>query len=400
MGRQIAKIYEKGEGVLLLDEPATMSCPASKQALLEVLKNINDKLNITIIITSHLPEIHEYLCDRCILLENGRVKMEGAPNQIINEFLKDMPEPEQNMGAPKDNNEIEVNNISKRYFVVNGGETLNLKDISFSVKEQEILSIIGPSGTGKSVLLRLLAGLEVPDNGTITIDGVDLTDYGWERVQLRRKIGIMHQEFSLTHYLTVEQLLKYRQGIKGEGAISNAKLKSAELNISPKTVDAIYQLIDLPEAEMKNKLEKLGISEDIVKLLFPAVVDDFHPKEVLSALDLDEEILKKTPMELSGGERVRVALALQIISKPKILLLDEPFGDLDPITLREVSNYLKKINNKFGTTIVVISHHIELIKEISHRAILIDENKLIGDGAPEKICNEFIERSCSKFLGQ
>ena len=105
-------------------------------------------------------------------------------------------------------------------------------------------------------------------------------------------------------------------------------------------------------------------------------------------------------MELSGGERVRVALALQLISQPKILLLDEPFGDLDPITLREVSNYLKKINNEFGTTIIVISHHIELIKEISHRAILIDENKLVDSGAPEKICNEFIERSCSKFLGQ
>lgn len=402
MGRQIAKIYEKGEGVLLLDEPATMSCPASKQALLEVLKNINDKLNITIIITSHLPEIHEYLCDKCILLEEGKVKMEGAPKTIISEFLKDMPEQYNKKGKniPKNNSIIEVNNISKRYFVVHGGETLNLKDVSFNVKENEILSIIGPSGTGKSVLLRLLAGLEVPDKGTITIEGIDLTDYGWERVQLRRKIGIMHQEFSLTHYLTIEQLLKYRQGIKGESAVSNAKLKSAELNISPKTVDAIYQLIDLPEVEMKNKLEKLGISEDVVKLLFHPTVDDFHPKEVLNALDLNREILKKTPMELSGGERVRVALALQLISQPKILLLDEPFGDLDPITLREVSNYLKKINNEFGTTIIVISHHIELIKEISHRAILIDENKLVDSGAPEKICNEFIERSCSKFLGQ
>ena len=398
LGRQIAKIYEKGEGVLLLDEPATMSCPASKQILLDVLKNINEKLNITMVITSHLPEIHEYLCDRCILLEEGTIKMEGKPEDVINEFLKDMDEPYIRKTTPKDKNIISVNNVSKRYFVVHGGETLNMKNVSFNVKEGEILSIIGPSGTGKSVLLRLLGGVESPDEGNIIVDGIDLNNYGWERVNLRRRMGIMHQEFSLTHYLPVEDMLKYRLGIKGEKAIANAKLKSKELGISPKVVDAIYQLIDLPEAEMKNKLEKLGISEDILKMLFPAVVDEFHPKDVLRALDLGEEILKKTPAELSGGERVRVALALQLITKPKILLLDEPFGDLDPITLRDVSNYLKKINDEFGTTMVLISHHIQLIKEISDRAILIDEGKIIMDGKPEDVCDTFIERSNSKFL--
>ena len=398
LGRQIAKIYEKGEGVLLLDEPATMSCPASKQILLDVLKNINEKLNITMVITSHLPEIHEYLCDRCILLEEGAIKMEGKPEEVINEFLKDMDKPYIRKTTPKDKNIISVNNVSKRYFVVHGGETLNMKNVSFNVKEGEILSIIGPSGTGKSVLLRLLGGVESPDEGNIIVDGIDLNNYGWERVNLRRRMGIMHQEFSLTHYLPVEDMLKYRLGIKGEKAIANAKLKSKELGISPKVVDAIYQLIDLPEAEMKNKLEKLGISEDILKMLFPAVVDEFHPKDVLRALDLGEEILKKTPAELSGGERVRVALALQLITKPKILLLDEPFGDLDPITLRDVSNYLKKINDEFGTTMVLISHHIQLIKEISDRAILIDEGKIIMEGKPEDVCDTFIERSNSKFL--
>ena len=397
LGRQIAKIYEKGEGVLLLDEPATMSCPASKQILLDVLKNINEKLNITMVITSHLPEIHEYLCDRCILLEEGVIKLEGEPKEVINEFLRDMEEPYVRKTTPNDKNIISVNNVSKRYFVVHGGETLNMKDVSFNVKEGEILSIIGPSGTGKSVLLRLLGGVESPDKGNIIVDGIDLNNYGWERVNLRRRMGIMHQEFSLTHYLPVEDMLKYRLGIKGEKAVANAKLKSQELGISPKVVDAIYQLIDLPEQEMKNKLGKLGISEDVVKMLFPAVVDEFHPKDVLRALDLDEEILKKTPLELSGGEKVRVALALQLITKPKILLLDEPFGDLDPITLRDVSNYLKKINDEFGTTMVLISHHIQLIKEISDRAILIDEGKIIMDGKPEDVCNTFIERSNSKF---
>ncbi|WP_172632607.1 ABC transporter ATP-binding protein [Methanotorris igneus] len=400
LGRQIAKIYERGEGVLLLDEPATMACPASKQMLLDVIKNIRDKLGITVIITSHLPEIHKYLCDRCILLEEGKIKMDGKPEEVIEEFLKDMKEPYIRKRKPSERDIIEVKNVSKRYYVVHGGETLNMKNVSFTIKEGEILSIIGPSGTGKSVLLRLLAGVEMPNSGDIIVDGINLKDYGWERINLRRKIGVMHQEFSLSHYVKVEDLLKYRLGIKGEKAIAHAKLKAKELGLSPKVVDSLYQLIDLPEEEMRNKLEKLGLSENIIKLLFPAIVDEFKPKEVLDALDLPEEVLQKTPAQLSGGERVRVAMALQLITKPKILLLDEPFGDLDPITLRDVANYLKKINDEFGTTIVLISHHVELIKEISDRAILIDEGKIILEGNPEEVCDEFIRRSNAKFLSE
>ena len=400
LGRQIAKIYERGEGVLLLDEPATMACPASKQILLDILKNINKELNVPIIITSHLPEIHNYLCHRCILLEEGRVVLEGKPKEVIEKFLQEMSPPYIRKSKPKDRAIIEVKNVSKRYFVVRGGETLNMRDISFHVKEGEILSIIGPSGAGKSVLLRLLAGLEFPDRGKIIVDGIDLSEYGWERIELRRRIGILHQEFSLPHYITVGDMLKYRAGVKGERAIATAKLKSEELGISPKVVDGIYQLIDLPEEEMKSKLERLGLTYDIVNILFPALVDeDFNPMEILKTLNLGEEVLNKTPLELSGGERVRVALALQLITKPKILLLDEPFGDLDPITLRDVANYLKKINDKYGTTIVLISHHIPLIKEISDRVILIDRGKVVMEGDPEVVCDRFIEISNSRFLG-
>ncbi|MBW9221948.1 ATP-binding cassette domain-containing protein [Methanothermococcus sp. SCGC AD-155-C09] len=400
LGRQIAKIYERGEGVLLLDEPATMSCPASKQILLDVLKNINRKLKITMVITSHLPEIHSYLCHRCILLEEGIIKLDGKPEVVIEKFLEDIPSPYIRESSPREKSIIEVKNLSKRYFVVNGGETLNMKDISFNIREGEILSIIGPSGTGKSVLLRLLAGVESPDSGKIIVDGIDLSDYGWSRVELRRRMGILHQEFSLPHYLTVWDMLKYKVGVKGERAIVNAKLKSEEFGLSPKVVDAIYQLIDLPEEEMKNKLDKLGISHDIINTLFPAIVDrEFNPRDVLKTLNLSEEVLNKTPMELSGGEGIRVALALQLITKPKILLLDEPFGDLDPITLRDVANYLKRINDIYGTTIVLISHHIPLIKEISDRVILIDNGGIELEGDPEVVCNRFIEISNSRFLG-
>lgn len=399
LGRQLAKIYEKGgEGVLLLDEPATMACPASKQLLLDVLKNINEKLGVTIIVTSHLPEVHKYLCHKCILLEDGTITMEDTPEVIINEFLKNMNEKYVRKTVPTEKSIIEVSDVSKRYYVVNGGETLNLKNVSFDVKEKEILSIIGPSGTGKSVVLRLLAGLEAPDVGTVKLEGIDLKDFGWDRMELRRRIGVMHQEFSLAHYLTVKELLNYRIGIKSFETLEKARAKAEEIGISPKIVDGLYQLLDLPDTEMKNKLEKMKIPESVVKMLFPPKEVEFNSLELLDALDLTRETLAKKPTELSGGEKVRVAMALQLALKPDILLLDEPFGDLDPITLRDVSNYLKKINDTVGTTIVMISHHIDLIKEISDRAVLIDEGKLLMAGNTEEICEKFIERSNSKFM--
>ncbi|WP_423792659.1 ATP-binding cassette domain-containing protein [Methanocaldococcus indicus] len=397
LARQIAKLYLKKDGILLLDEPATMACPASKQKLLDAIKNINKKLGITVILTSHLPEIHKYLCDRVLLLEEGKVKMIDKPDKVLEEFLKDMKPPYNRKKNIKDRDIIKVENLYKRYFVVRGGETLNLRDISFNIKEGEIVSIIGPSGVGKTVLLRILAGLELPDKGRVIVDGVDLSKFGWERINLRKRIGILHQEFSLPYYQTVENLLKYRLGLKGEKALAHAKQKAKELNLNEKVVDAIYQLIDLPESEREMKLQKLGLSEDIIYQLFPPIVENFNPKEILEALDLSEEILKKKISELSGGEKVRVAIALQLITKPKILFLDEPFGDLDPITLRDVSNYLKKINEKFGTTIVLVSHHLDFIKEISDRAILLEDNKVIS-GEPEKICEEFIKKSEAKFL--
>ncbi|MCS3900709.1 ATP-binding cassette domain-containing protein [Methanococcus voltae] len=400
MGRQLAKIYEKGEGVLLLDEPVTMSCPASQKMILEIINNVRKKLNITVIISSHLPEIHKYLCDECIILENGEIKSKGKPEEIVNEFLKDMNEEyiRKNTIDSKKDVIYQVKDVSKRYFVINGGETLNLKDISFEVKKGEIVSILGASGTGKSVLLRILGGLELPDSGKVILNGIDLSHFGWERMNLRSKMGIMHQEFSLAHYSTVRELLKYRRTIKSAKVLLDAKEKAKTFDIPETVVDALYQLLDLPDTERNNKLEKLGISQQLLLALFnPSGEDLYSYDELMNALDLDSEILNKHPNELSGGQRVRVAIALQLVNQPEILLLDEPFGDLDPITLRDVSNYLKKINDMYDTTIILISHHIDFVNEISDRAILIDNGTIDSEGKPEEICGKFIEKSTLKF---
>ncbi|MCE8423732.1 MAG: ATP-binding cassette domain-containing protein [Candidatus Methanoperedens sp.] len=115
--------------------------------------------------------------------------------------------------------------------------------------------------------------------------------------------------------------------------------------------------------------------------------------------DLPLELLDVKPYQMSGGENVRAALSLALASKPKILLLDEPFGDLDPITLRDVANSLKNINKTFNTTIIFVSHHIDFIKEVAQRAILIDNGHIVMDGEPRKVCDEFVKASNARYLG-
>jgi methyl coenzyme M reductase system subunit A2 len=118
----------------------------------------------------------------------------------------------------------------------------------------------------------------------------------------------------------------------------------------------------------------------------------------LKHLDLPLEILERRSYELSGGQKVRATLALILTSKPEVLILDEPFGDLDPITLRIVSNSLKRINKEFNTTILMVSHHVDFIEEVSTRAILMEEGELVMDGNPHKLSEEFIKRCKADYL--
>jgi len=402
MARQLAKQPK----VLLLDEPATMSCPKTKQEIFDAIKNINKELGVTIILVSHLPEIHEYLADRLVLMENGKIMDEGDPKTIIKEFLKDL-EPEEELKSPEPSSEeiIHVKDIEKRFFLIKGGAVLDINDINFNVNKGEIISLIGPSGAGKTVLLRIIGGLDFPDSGSVHFktDGewVDMHEPGIKRMKIRSKMGFMHQEFALTHYSTIKSQIASRLGIKGVYVIDYAKKKAEELGISEQVLDVLYQLTDLPETEAKFRLEKIGLSAEILHELFPSFPDNEvkkFAKPIFEALDLSMDILDRKSYELSGGQKVRATLALVLASQPEVIILDEPFGDLDPITLRSVSNSLKRINNEFETTILMVSHHLDFVKELSTRAILMDDGNFVMDGIPQDLCLEFVKRSNAEYL--
>jgi methyl coenzyme M reductase system subunit A2 len=402
MARQLAKKPE----VLLLDEPATMSCPKTKQEILDAIRNINQDLGVTVILVSHLPEVHHYLSQRLLLMEEGRVVDEGSPDKIIKRFLKKM-EPQIPGRNPEDVGAeiIKAQDLERKFYLLKAGNVLELKDVSFDVKEGEVVSLIGPSGAGKTVLLRMVGGLDQPDAGTVSfkLDGewVDMHQPGISRMNIRRQMGFMHQEFALVHHARIRDQIAARLGVKGIMVVDEAKKKAEELGISDLALDVLYQLTDLPENEAKQRLEQIGLSPDILDTLFPSFpetkVREFA-EPIFKALDLPLEILNRRSYELSGGQKVRATLALVLTSQPKVLILDEPFGDLDPITLRMVSNSLKRINQEFNTTILMVSHHIDFIEELATRAIRMDDGRLIGDGNPEKECDDFIKSCGADYL--
>ncbi len=402
MARQLAKKPK----VLLLDEPATMSCPKTKQEILNSIKKINEDLGVTVILVSHLPEVHRYLSQRLVLMENGHIVSEGTPDDIIKRFLKDMePKITEKSSEKFGDTLIKAKDLKRKFYLLKGGNVLELKDVNFDIKEGEIVSLIGPSGAGKTVLLRIVGGLDQPDEGEVSFkledQWVDMHQPGINRMKVRRQMGFMHQEFALVHHARVRDQIAARLGVKGIKVVDKAKKKAEELGISDLALDVLYNLTDLPENEAKDRLEQIGLSPDILETLFPSFPDNKikeYAEPVFKALNLPMDILNRRSYELSGGQKVRATLALVLTSNPKVLILDEPFGDLDPITLRMVSNSLKHINQEFNTTILMVSHHIDFIEELATRAIRMDDGKIIGDGNPEEECDEFIKSCGADYL--
>jgi len=401
----IARQLASKPKLLLLDEPATMTCPATKQGVLDTIKNVNKELKLTTIVVSHLPEIHSYIADRVLWLENGKIIDEGKPEEIIKKFLKKMKPAIPMPVRTSDKTVIKVNGLSKRYWLVRQGEVLDLDNINLEFKQGEITALIGPSGAGKTTLLHAMDGLIFPDEGEIEFrvddDWVEMSTYSPKRMEVRRITSIMYQEFALSPHSTIKQQLAFRLGVKGQNVIEEARKRAQELGISDVDLDEMYRMTDMPEENGKERLAKMGYTPAILGVLFPSYplteVLKFA-KPVFDAMDLPIGVLDVKPYQISGGENVRSALALALCTKPSILLLDEPFGDLDPITLRDVANSLKNVNKTFNTTIIFISHHIDFIREVAQRAVLIDKGHIVMDGAPGKVCDEFIKASHAKYL--
>lgn len=222
---------------------------------------------------------------------------------------------------------FEIRGLTKKY-----GDRVVLDDLDFDIYRGECLVILGRSGTGKSVTLRQLNGLERPEGGTVVFDGTDLT--GLEERELypfRRRIAMLFQG----------------------GALFDS------MNVADNVAFPLREHSDLPEGEIadrvRHKLSQVGLR--------------------------DEDILKKMPSDLSGGMRKRVALARSLALDPEVLLFDEPTTGLDPITSATIGKLINSIQEGTGVTSVVVTHDIPLARRVGDRIALLSEGRFdfIGD---------------------
>ena len=215
---------------------------------------------------------------------------------------------------------IELKHITKLY-----GNFKALDDINLSIKDGEIFGIVGQSGAGKSTLIRCVNMLEPPTSGEVIIDGKDMTKLSKAQLrEERKKIGMIFQHFNLLSNRTVAGNVAFP-----------------------------LELSHVPKAEQAKRIN-----------------------EILELVGLTE-YRNKYPSQLSGGQKQRVGIARAIVSNPSVLLSDEATSALDPETVKSILQLLKDINKKMGITIIMITHQMEVIKEIAEQVAVIEKGKII-----------------------
>jgi polar amino acid transport system ATP-binding protein len=222
---------------------------------------------------------------------------------------------------------ITVEHLSKKF-----DNLTVLKDINIEIKKGEVISIIGPSGTGKSTFLRCLNLLEQPTSGAIRIDGVDILDKKVDVPKIRQKMNMVFQSFNLFSHLSVLENL----------TIGPIKLKN----------------MNRQEAERK--------SMDLLRLVGLA------------------EKARSFPDELSGGQKQRVAIARCMAMEPEIILFDEPTSALDPTMVSEVLAVIRRLARD-GMTMAIVTHEMSFARDVSNRVLYMDEGLIYEEGTPEQI---------------
>ena len=218
---------------------------------------------------------------------------------------------------------IRLENVSKSY--TNGVHAL--RDINLAIEDGEFVYIIGPTGSGKSTLIKLLDGEEIPDQGRVLVNDVDVGKLRHSKVPYyRRSIGVVFQDFRLLPTLTIFENISFA-------------------------------------------LEVIGMERQQIRQ---------RVREVLELVSLSEKA-KAFPNQLSGGQQQRATIGRAIANHPKVLIADEPTGNLDPEMSKEVIELLEKINEKEQTTILMVTHDKSLVDAFKKRTISLEEGYIVAD---------------------
>jgi sulfate transport system ATP-binding protein len=227
---------------------------------------------------------------------------------------------------------IEVENVTKRF-----GDFVALEDVSLTVRDGSLTALLGPSGGGKSTLLRVIAGLEAPDSGSVRIEGDDVT----ATVPQQRGVGFVFQHYAAFKHMTVRDNVAFG------------------LSIRKRPKDEITARVD----------------------------------ELLALVHL-EGFAKRYPNQLSGGQRQRMALARALAVQPRVLLLDEPFGALDANVRKELREWLRRLHDEVHVTTIFVTHDQEEAMEVAEQIVVINDGHIEQAGTPD----DLYERPANPFV--
>ncbi|KMQ52849.1 sulfate ABC transporter, ATP-binding protein CysA [Chitinispirillum alkaliphilum] len=233
---------------------------------------------------------------------------------------------------------VSINSLSKKF-----GSFSAVSNVSFEIKKGKLIGLLGPSGGGKTTILRLLAGLEYPDSGEIYIHGERVNDYKPQK----RQIGFVFQNYALFRHMSVFDNIAFGLHVQ--------KRKKSEIKT--------------------------------------------RVRELLELTDL-EGVEKRLPGQLSGGQRQRVAFARALAPEPQLLLLDEPFAAIDAKVRKELRTWLKDMNQRLGVTTIFVTHDQEEAVEIADEIIIVNKGQIEQMGTPVQIYNEPATPFVASFVGE
>lgn len=237
--------------------------------------------------------------------------------------------------------------ITAKHVAKNFGKNQVLKDINFTVKDGQVVVIIGPSGSGKSTFLRCLNRLETPSKGQIIVDEAEISDPHVDIDKVRENIGMVFQHFNLFNNLTV-----------GENIM-----------LAPQTV------------KNKSKIEA-----------------EKQARQLLQMVNLENKF-DSYPSSLSGGQKQRIAIARALAMNPDIMLFDEPTSALDPEMVDDVLNVMKKLAND-GMTMVIVTHEMGFAKEVADKVVFMDGGYVLEEGTPKEIFEKPQNQRTKEFLSK
>lgn len=406
----IAGVLAMKPKCIILDEPTAMLDPNGRKEVINTIKELNKKEKVTIILVTHyMDEVID--ADYVYVMDKGKVALKGTPAEVFSNVEKiyeiglDVPQPTEiaylleksgkemprgilrseelinqiiargyikkhnktkNIASNNDENRkindlrtdnnisdknisdniyeeadkviLEVDNISYVYSEGTTYEKKAIDSVSFKINQGEIIGIIGHTGSGKSTLICHLNGLNQASSGEVRYMGKNIYNKNEKLSDLRKNVGIVFQypEYQLFESTVLEDVCF---GAKNKGMNKEQAIETA--------------------------------------------------KKVLAMVGVGEEFYNRSPFELSGGEKRRVAIAGVLAMMPQVLILDEPTAGLDPKGRDEILNLLKSLNEKEGLTIVIVSHSMEDMGKFANRLLVMSKGKLIFDDIPRKVFRQY-----------